>query len=108
MQNTKKNNDVNDEIRGVNNSTHQSVQIIINPKTIHLDKAVQDIMQINELITAQIPSVRIKSITVDDYFAVVKAYIPNSTGTNLAILRLHEINNAWRIREYASSKSLKS
>lgn len=107
MQKTKKNNAVNDEIWDMGDSEYQSVQIIIDPKTSHLDKTVQDILQISELVMAQIPSVRIKSIAVDDYFATVKVHIPNSTGANRATLRLYEINNTWRIRGCAFGKSLK-
>lgn len=83
---------------------YQSVQITVNPKSRNLDKTIHDILKISELVVEQFPSVKIKSIAVNDYFAVVKADIPKQISTKETTLRLYEIKGKWKIRGCAFSE----
>ncbi len=90
--------------RLTNQKQYQSVQITVDPKSRNLDKTIRDILRISELVTGQIPSVKIKSIAVNDYFAVVRADIPRQVGTEETTLRLYEIKGKWKIRGCAFSE----
>ena len=81
-----------------NSGRHHPVQIIIDPKSCNLDKAVRDVLNISETVSEQIPSARLRSIELSDYFAVVKASVPKEFGAKEVTLRLYEIHDAWKIR----------
>ncbi|OIO88781.1 MAG: hypothetical protein AUK32_00515 [Candidatus Aquicultor secundus] len=81
----------------------QSVQIIVNPKTCRMDKTMRDILSISELVTGRIRGIRLKSIAVNDYFAVVKADIPKGLGLEEITLRFYELKGAWKMRGCAFS-----
>lgn len=83
---------------------YQSVQITIDPKSCNLDKTIHDILEVSQVVTVQIPSVKIKSIAVNDYFAMVKADIPRQLDFEETTLRLYEIKGNWKIRGCAFSK----
>lgn len=77
---------------------YQSVLINIDPKKRNLDKTVRDVLLISELIAGRIPSARMASISVNDYFAVVEVDIPRGRTHEPVTLRLYEINGVWKIR----------
>ena len=80
---------------------YQSVLINIDPKKRNLDKTVRDVLLISDLIAERIPSARMESISVNDYFAVVKADIARGHSREAVTLRLYEINSVWKIRGVA-------
>jgi hypothetical protein len=77
---------------------YQSVIINIDPKKRNLDKTVRDVLLIGDLIAERLPSARMESISVNDYFAIVKADIARGRTHETVTLRLYEINGAWKIR----------
>ncbi len=81
----------------------QSVQIIVNPKTCNMAKTMRDILSISELVTGRIRGIRLKSIAVNDYFAVVKADAPKGLDHEEVTLRLYELRGAWKMRGCAFS-----
>ncbi|MHB8841065.1 MAG: hypothetical protein ACYC56_04620 [Candidatus Aquicultor sp.] len=89
---------------GTGGSTQcQSVQIIVNPKTCNMAKTMRDILSISELVTGRIRGIRLKSIAVNDYFAVVKADAPKGLGHEEVTLRLYELQGIWKMRGCAFS-----
>jgi hypothetical protein len=77
---------------------HQSVLINIDPKKRNLDKTVRDVLLISNLIAERLPSSRMVSISLNDYFAVVEVTIPRERADEPVTLRLYEINGVWKIR----------
>lgn len=64
---------------------------------------MRDILTISELVTNRMPGVKLKSIAVNDYFAVVKADIPKGLRSEETTLRLYELKGVWKIRGCAFS-----
>ncbi|MDP2210341.1 MAG: hypothetical protein Q8J63_01220 [Candidatus Aquicultor sp.] len=77
---------------------YQSVIINIDPKKRNLDKTVRDVLLISDLIAERIPSARMESISVNDYFAVAEVDIARGRTHETVTLRLYEINGVWKIR----------
>ncbi len=81
----------------------QSVHIVVNPKTCNMAKTMRDVLSISELVTGKIHGIRLKSITVSDYFAMVKADAPKGSGHEEVTLRLYELQGRWKLRGCAFS-----
>lgn len=77
---------------------YQSVQIIIDPRAQDLDKTIRDVLQISRIISGRLPTARITSIAVNDYFATAKVTIPDKPHFKVATVRLYEIEGVWKIR----------
>jgi len=81
-----------------NTTEHQNVQIIIDPKTVNLNKVVHDVLEINRLVTEHIPLAKMKSVTIDDHFAVVNITAPKNPAATGANIRLYKIGGIWKIK----------
>jgi len=78
---------------------YQNVQIILDPKTIDLDKVVSDVLKINGLVTEKTPQAKLKSITIDNRFAAVDIVTPGNHATTGTTIRLYKIGEIWKIKD---------
>ncbi|HEY3374738.1 MAG TPA: hypothetical protein VGK02_06720 [Candidatus Aquicultor sp.] len=96
------------EIDTTGSAQYQSVQICIDPTSRNLDKTIQDVVHISAVISERFPAARLLSITVNDYFATVRANLPHKSGADEMTIRLYEINKIWKIRGSAFSDQKRS